>query len=160
MIGDLHSDYYEPDSEECALMIAREKEIASLRLEYHEAAKGLLDYQKHTDRQLRGLDKEKKATARILSRRFHFDVTNDSFDVEIADDVFVTVPWPYDEEGYGDGSVIDETPRTLTRKHKRRAKTERRKAERNLRIWRTQWEKSRATSVVRKTGAFVPAVAA
>jgi hypothetical protein len=128
-------DYYEPDAEECAWMIAQEKAIASLRSGYHEADNELCNYPGHTDRQLRGYSKEKKRAALRLARAHEFDVVSDCFEIEIA--------------GY------DPPP---TRKDKRRAKTERRK--RNLRIWRTQWEKSCAASVVRKTGALVSAVAA
>jgi hypothetical protein len=146
-------DYYEPDAQDFAFMRAQKKAIASLRSGYHGASRGLRDYQKYTDRQLRGLNKEKKTTALRLGRRFHFDVVGDSFEEEIADDVFVSAP--YDEE-----AGEDEGPRSLTRKDKRRAKTEQRRAERDLRIWRTQWEKSCAASVVRKTGALVSAVAA
>jgi hypothetical protein len=147
---------YEPDSEECAWMIAQEKEIASLRWKYHEATRELRAYQKYTDRQLRGLNKEKKTTAHYLSGRFYFRVADDSFEVEIADDVFVSVPWPYDEEGGED--LGDEAP-SPTRKDKRRAKTERRRAEQYLRFRRAQWEKSRAAAMVRKTGALSPVVA-
>jgi hypothetical protein len=146
---------YEPDAEDFAWMIAQEKEQTLLRSEYHEADQKLRDYQRHTDRQLRGFNKEKKSVARTLSRNHHFDVVSDSFEVEIADDVYATVPWPYGE----DEELSDEAPQPLTRKDKRKSKTKRRKAERNLRIWRTQWEKSRAASVVRKTRALPPVVA-
>lgn len=153
-------DTYYPDEDDFAYMAAQEREVKSLRSEYHEAARELRDNQKYTDRQLRGLNKEKKTTARILSRRFYFDVADDSFEVEIADDVYDTIPWPYDEEGGEDESLSDGAPWPPTRKDKRKAKTEKRRATRHSRVWRTQWEKSRATSVVRKTGALVPAVAA
>ena len=147
--------YCEPDYEDFAYMIAQEREVASLRSEYHDADRQLRNYKKHTDRQLRALSKEKKGCARDLARAHQFDVVNDSFDVEIADDVWDTVPWPYDE---GE-DVSYKAPRVLTRKDKRRAKAEQRRAARYLRIRRTQWEKSRAASVVRKTGALPPMVA-
>jgi hypothetical protein len=147
--------YCEPDNEDFAYMIAQEREVASLRSEYHDADRQLRNYQKHTDRQLRALSKEKKDYARDLARAHQFDIVSDSFDVEIADDVWDTVPWPYDE---GE-DVSDKAPRVLNRKEKRRAKTKQRKAARYLRIWRTQWEKSRAASVVRKTGASPTVVA-
>jgi len=153
--------YYEPDAEDFASMIAEEQEIASLRSEYHEAARELRNYGAHTDRQLRGLSKKRKASKRILRRRHHFDVVSDDMEVWIGGDVYDYVSYS-DISGQEDETVSDEDPRDLTRKGKRRAKTERRKAERerNLRIWRTQREKSQATSVVRKTGAQQPAVAA
>src|SRR5262249_53851076 len=149
--------YYEPSPEDFAWMIAREKDLTSLRSEYHEAGRELRDYGAHTDRQLRGLNKKKKACKRILGRRHQFDVVSDSFDV-LGDDLEPIGTFLYcetigDEDDY-------RGPEPLNRKDKRRAKTERRKAEKNLRIWRTQWEKSHAASVVRKTGALVSAVAA
>ena len=148
--------YYEPDDEDFAYMIAQERELASLRSDYHDADRQFRYYQKQTDRQLRALSKEKKDCARTLARTHQFDVVSDSFDVEIADEVWDTVPWPYDK---GE-DVSDEPSRVVTRKDKRRAKTEQRKAARYLRIRRTQWEKSRAASLVRKTRALVPTVAA
>jgi hypothetical protein len=147
---------YEPDDEDFAYMIAQEREIESLRSEYHDADRELRNYQKHTDRQLRELSKEKKDCARHLAWSHQFDVVSDSFEVEIADGVLDTVPWPY---GKGE-EVSDEAPRLSTRKDKRRAKAEQRRAAKYLRIRRTQWEKSRAASLVRKTRALVPTVAA
>jgi hypothetical protein len=148
--------YCEPDDEDFAYMIAQEREVASLRSEYHDAHRQLCNYQKYTDRQLRALSKEKKGCERDLAQAHQFDVVSDSFDVETADDVWDTVPWPY-EEGE---DVSDRASRVLTRKDKRRAKTKQRKAAKYLRIRRTQWEKSRAASLVRKTRALVPTVAA
>ena len=107
--------YCEPDEEDFAYMIAQEREVASLRSEYHGADRQLRNYHKHTDRQLRALSKEKKDCARNLARAHQFDVVTDSFDVEIADDVWDTLPWPYDE---GE-DVSDKAPRVLTRKDKR-----------------------------------------
>jgi len=127
----------QPDAEDFAWMIAQEKEQTLLRSEYHETDQKLRDYQRHTDRQLRGFNKEKKSVARTLSWRHHFDVLSDSFEVEVGDDIYDTVPWDYSEDFRG------EVPRALTRKDKRRAKTKRRKAERNLRIWRTRGDISR-----------------
>jgi hypothetical protein len=147
--------YREPDEEDFAYMIAQEREIVSLRSEYHDADRQLRNYGKRTDRQLRALCKEKKGCARYLARTHKFDVVSDCFDVEIADDVWIDMPWPY-EKGE---NVSDKAPSVLTRKDKRRAKTEQRKAAKYLRIRRTQWEKSRAASVVRKTGALPPVVA-
>ena len=147
--------YCEPDEEDFAYMIAQEREVASLRSEYHDAYRQLCNYQKYTDRQLRALSKAKKGCARDLAGAHQFDVVSDSFDVEIADDVWDTVPWPYDE---GE-DVSDKAPRVLTRKDKRRAKADQRRTARYLRIRRTQWEKSRAASVVRKTGALPTVVA-
>jgi hypothetical protein len=137
-------------------MIAQDREVASFRSEYHDADQQLRNYEKYTDRQLRALSKAKKGCALDLARAHQFDVVSDSFDVEIADDVWDTVPWPYDE---GE-DVSDKAPRILTRKDKRRAKAEQRRTARYLRIRRTQWEKSRAASLVRKTRALVPTVAA
>jgi electron transfer flavoprotein alpha subunit len=145
---------YEPDEEDCAWMIAQEKEQTLLRSQYHEADQKLCDYQRHTDRHLRGFNKEKKSVARTLSWRHHFDVVSDSFEVEIGDDIYDTVPWPYSED------FRSEVPRALTRKDKRREKTERRKAQRELRIWMNAGRNPAQSSVVRKTGASLPAVAA
>jgi hypothetical protein len=148
-------DSYEPDAEDFALMIAKENEVTCLRSGYHEADRELRNCHGHTDRQLRGYYKEKKSAARHLARVHHFDVVSDCFEIEIADDVIVTAGGPFDG---ADEDLGDEAP--PTRKDKRRAKTERRRAERYLRFRRAQWEKSRATSVVRKTGALLPVVAA
>lgn len=154
--------YYEPDAEDFALMIAEEKEVASLRSGYHDAIRELRDYQKHTDRRLRGLSKERKRIKRHLAWAHNFDVEDDSFAVFGNDlDVIDTVPWPYDEEGGEDESLSDEAPRPVTRKDKRRAKTEQRRRKREFRIWASTRGRHLALSpVVRKTGALVPAVAA
>jgi hypothetical protein len=143
---------YEPDAEDFAWMIAQEKEQTLQRSEYHEADQKLRDYQRHTDRQLRGFNKKKKSVARTLSRSHHFDVVSDRFEVEVGDDIYDTVPWPYSEDFRG------EVPRALTRKDKRRKKKERRKAE--LRIWMNAGRNPAQSSVVRKTGALLLAVAA
>jgi hypothetical protein len=144
---------YQPDSGECALMIAQEKEITSLRSDYHEANKGLRNFQGYTDRQLRGLSKEKRFAKRFLASVHHFDVVNDSFEVEISEDVYVMIP--YDTE-----SICNEDDYKGTRKDKRRAKTMRRKYERVRRILASKREKSALSLVVRKTGALPPVVAA
>jgi hypothetical protein len=117
---------YEPDSDDFAYMIAWEREITSLRSDYHEADKALRNYQRYTDRQLRGLSSEKKFAKRYLASAHHFDVVNDSFEVEIGDDVYDTVHYCH---SIGDGDDYKGLP-NLTRKDKRRAKTERRKYER------------------------------
>jgi hypothetical protein len=140
-------DVYEPDAGEIAYMIAQEREIASLRQEYHRADRELCDYQKHTDRQLRAMSRKKKGCARRLARAYQFDVVSGDFEVEIAEDVWVSAGGPFDDE--------ETVPRVLTRKDKRRE----RKAARFLRNRRAQWEKSRAASMVRKTGALSPMVA-
>jgi hypothetical protein len=147
---------YEPDAEDFAWMVAQEREVTSLRSDYHETDNELRNYRGHTDRQLRGLSKEKKRIKRHLARAHNFDVKDDSFTVFGDDlDVIDTVPYA--------GSIGPEDdcrgPDPLTRKGKRRVKKEQRRAARYLRIWRTQWETSRAASVVRKTGALPPVVA-
>jgi hypothetical protein len=81
---------------------------------------------------------------------------NDSFEVEIGDDVYDTVHYCH---SIGDGDDYKGLP-NLTRKDKRRAKTERRKYERVGRILASEREKSAFSPVVRKTGALLPAVAA
>jgi hypothetical protein len=144
---------YVPDSGDFAWMDAREGELASLRSEYHTASKHLSEYQKHTDRQLRGFYKGKNTIARMLSRRHHFDVSSDSFEVEIADDVYETIPWPYDDS-------TDEIPRDLTRKDKGREKTQLRRAVRRIKMFDGARGRNPAQlSVVRKAGALPPVVA-
>jgi hypothetical protein len=141
---------YEPDEDDFAYMAAEEKEITSLRSGYHEAHGELRNYQKHTDRELRGLYKEKKSIARHLAREHRFDVVSDCFEVEAYDEGFDTVPWPYDDSYKG--------PRAPTRKDKRRAKTKQRKAVRRLTF--SMNARPAQSSVVRKTGALLPVVAA
>src|SRR5215813_10125668 len=98
-------DYgYEPDLEDIAWWTAQEEQVKSLRSEYHDACRGLRDYHKHTDRQLRGFYKGKKATASYLGQHHQFDVVSDSFEVTVGPDLdFIdTVAWPYDDkEGEG-----------------------------------------------------------
>src|SRR2546423_12464957 len=76
--NDEPAGYCEPDDEDIAYMIAQEREVASLRSEYHDADRQLRNYQKHTDRQLRALSKEKKDCARDLAQAHQFDVVSDS----------------------------------------------------------------------------------
>jgi hypothetical protein len=118
--------YYEPDEDYFAYVLAQERKVVSLRSEYHDADRELRNYENHTDRQLRALSKHKKDCARNLARVHRFDVVSDTFEVEveIADDVWDTVSWSL-EDGE---DVSDKAPCVLTRKDKRRAKTEQRKA--------------------------------
>jgi hypothetical protein len=146
------NDCYEPDDEDLAYELYKQREFESLRLEYGDIDRELRDYHKHTDRQLRDLNKERKSFRRELWSEYRYDVTDDTYDVDLDGETSITMP--------GEGLRRDEAPRPLTRKDKRRLKKDQRTAARCLRIWRTQWEKSRAVSVVRKTGALLPVVAA
>ncbi len=145
------NDCYEPDDEELAYELYKEREFESMRLDCGDIDRELRDQRKRTDRQLRGLSKERKSLRRELWSEYRYDVTDDTYDVHLDSETSITMP--------REGLRRDEAHRPLTRKDKRRAKTEQRRT-RYLRIWRTQWEKSRAASVVRKTGALLPVVAA
>ena len=150
-------DYYEPDAEDFALMIAKEKEVTSLRSGYHEADRELRNYRGHTDRQLRGLSKEKKRIKRHLAWAHNFDVEDDSFAV-FGDDLDVIDAVPY----AGSIGLEDDYkgPGPLARKDKRRAKTEQRRAKRaRILMMSTRGRHPALASVVRKTGALSPVVA-
>jgi hypothetical protein len=143
-------DSYEPDWEDLAYECYKERVFESLRLEHGDIDRELRDYRKHTDRQLRDLNKERKSLEQELWQGYQFDVAGDAYEVDLDSETSITMP--------RNGSCR-EVPRPPSRKDKRRAKTEQRRAARDYRSWRMQWEKSRAASVVRKTGALPPVVA-
>lgn len=116
---------YEPDSEDLAWELAKEREFESLRLEYGDIDRELRDYYKHTDRQLRDVSKEGKSLSRELRNEYQFDVASDSFDVDLDGETSITVS--------RDGVCREEVPRPRTRKDKRRMKTECRRTLRRLR---------------------------
>jgi hypothetical protein len=150
------TDSYEPDFEDLAYERYKENEFESLLQGHDELDLGL---HKHngTDRQLRNMNRERNGIAGELSRGWSFDVTTDTFDVlNDEGDHIASIPR---RGGPREGVECSKFPRPLSRNDKRRAKTKQRRAAKNLKIWRTQWEKSRAASVVRKTGALPPVVA-
>ena len=149
---------YEPDWEDLAYLAQREKEFESLLLEHDDLDRGLHDYPQKTDRQLRNMSKERKTIAHELSRGWYFDVTTDTFEV-LNDEGDCIDSIPREGGPRREGIDCSKFPRPLSRTDKRRAKTRQRRVARCLRIWRTRWEKSRAASVVRKTGALPPVVA-
>ena len=99
---------YEPDWEDLAYLEYQQEAFKAFRTEYGYITRELLDYDKHTDRQLRELSKEGKAISSELWHKYRFVAEADYF-----------------------GS---ETPpaHVLTRKDKRQIKTERRRAGRYL----------------------------
>ena len=103
----------------------RQEQFESLRRDYLDADRALRDHGQYTDRQLRELNKERKAFALELQMEYRFDAASDTFDVVLNDKTSITVP--------RQGFRRDEAPRPLSRKDKRRQKTEHRKAVRFLR---------------------------
>jgi hypothetical protein len=86
----------------------RQEQFESLRRDYLDADRALRDHGQYTDRQLRELSKERKATSSELWHEYRFVAEADSFGSD-------TPP-----------------PRVLTRKDKRQMKTERRRGGRYL----------------------------
>ena len=103
----------------------RQEQFESLRRDYLDADRALRDHAQYTDRQLRELNKERKAFALELQMEYRFDAASDTFDVDLNDKTSITVP--------RQGFRRDEPPRPLSRKDKRRQKTEHRKAVRFFR---------------------------
>jgi hypothetical protein len=126
---------YEPDWEDLAYDLAREREFEETVSHIHESKRQLRHYDKYTDRQLWRLNKQAGSGTHYVASEFQFDVDADCF--EVSEDLkhYVTVP-------------RNGLPRALTRKDKNRVKKSLRKRARQLGI------------SVRKTGALVPAVAA
>jgi hypothetical protein len=110
-------DCYEPDDEDWAYELYKERALESYRTEYAYIDRELRDYRKHTDRQLRELSKERKGIARDCKLELEFDVTDNCYSWE-----------PSIVE-----SRNNKASRPLTRKDKRRRRKEARKAERFLR---------------------------
>ena len=140
-----------PDSEELAWDLAKERRFEEWLSCIRENERELRDYHKYTDRQLRELSAEMRGISHELWREYGFDVASDCYEVDLDGETSISVS--------RSGARLDEVPGTLTRKDKRRKKTKQRRAASFLRIRRMQWEKSRAASVVRKTGALSPVVA-
>ena len=151
------SEGYEPDWENLAYERYKESEFESLLQGHDDLDRGLCDHNR-TDRLLRNMNKERNAIARELSRGWHFDVTTDTFDVLNGEGDSIDSN-PRRGGPRREGVECTKFPRPFSRKDKRRAKTTQPRAARHSRIWRVQWEKSRAASVVRKTGALPRVVA-
>jgi hypothetical protein len=116
---------YEPDDEELAYELYNEREFESLCLEYGDIDCELRDYRTHTDRQLRGLNKERKSLEQELWQGYQFDVARDAYEVDLDSETSITMP--------RNGSCRREVPRPLTRKDKRKLRKDVRKAKRFLR---------------------------
>jgi hypothetical protein len=117
-------DCYEPDDEELAYELYKEREFESWRSEYWDIDRELRDYRKHTDRQLRDLNKERKSLEQELWQEYRFDVARDVYEVDLDGETSITMP--------RNGSCRREVPRPLTRKNKRKLKKERRARRRDF----------------------------
>jgi hypothetical protein len=110
-------DCYEPDDEDLAYELYKERQLEGYRIEYAYIDRELRDYRKHTDRQLRELSKERKSFARDCKLEHEFNLAGDCY--------------------YGEPSIVqsrnNKASRPLTRKDKRRRRKEARKAKRFLR---------------------------
>jgi hypothetical protein len=149
---------YEPDWEDLEYERYKEAQFQFLLQEHDDLDRGLCDHSR-PDRQLRNMNKERNSIACTLHRRWQFDVRTDTFEV-LDDDLNHLCDIPREGGPRQYQFACPECPRPVSRRDKRRKKTEQRRQVRQLEVWRAQWEKSRAASVVRKTGAFVSAVAA
>jgi hypothetical protein len=144
---------YEPDDEELAYELYKERVFEDMRIEYADFDRELRDYHKHTDRQLRDLNKEKKSLRRELWREYCYDVTDNTYEVHLDSETSITMP--------REGLRRDEASRPLTRKDKTKQKKEHRKRQRFLEnLMRARGRNPAQSSVVRKTGALLPVVAA
>jgi hypothetical protein len=120
------SEGYEPDSEDIALQLARERKFEDTLSYIGESERQLRDYHKPTDKPLRDISKEAKSLSRELWNEYQFDVASDSFEVDLDGKTSITVP--------RHGLPREEVPRSLTRTDKRRMKKDRRKRKRQLGI--------------------------
>src|SRR6266481_1693333 len=146
------NDCYEPDDEELAYELYKEREFESMRLDCGDIDRELRDQRKRTDRQLRGLSKERKSLRRELWSEYRYDVTDDTYDVHLDSETSITMP--------REGLRRDEAHRPLTRKDKRRRRKDARKTKRFLKKFNERAGRNPAQSlVVRKTGALPPVVA-
>jgi hypothetical protein len=144
---------YEPDDEDWAYELYKERALESYRTEYAYIDRELRDYRKHTNRQLRELSKERKAIARDCKLELKFDVADDTYEVHLDSETSITMP--------REGLRRDEASRPLTRKDKTKQKKEHRKRQRFLEnLMRARGRNPAQSSVVRKTGALLPVVAA
>ena len=119
-------DCYEPDDEDWAYELYKERALESYRTEYAYIDRELRDYRKHTDRQLRGLSKEKKSFARDCKLELEFNLAANCY--------------------YWEPSIVEsrnnKASRPLTRKDKRRRRKDVRKVRRFLRNFYVRREKS------------------
>jgi hypothetical protein len=137
-------DCYEPDDEDLAYDLYKEDQFDSLRRYYIEATSALRDYRKYTDRQLCGLSSEMKFSKYELWSEYRYDVTSDTYEVNLNSETSITVP--------RNESYRYEDPRPLTRKDKRRRRKDARKAKRFLKEFNERAGRNPAQSlVVRKT---------
>jgi hypothetical protein len=125
---------YEPDDEDWAYERYKERVFESMRLEYGDIDRELRDHRKHTDRQLRELSKEGKSLRRELWNGYRYDVTDDTYEVDLDGETSITMP--------REGLHRDEASRPLTRKDKRKRRKDVRKAKRFLRNFDERGEKS------------------
>jgi hypothetical protein len=116
-------DGYEPDWEDVAYDLAREREFEETVSGIHESKQQLQDYNKYTDRQLWRLSKQAKSDGRYLLSEYQFDVDADSSEVSLDGETYFTVS--------RDGREVE---RTLSRKDQRKMKKNRRKRARQLGI--------------------------
>jgi hypothetical protein len=116
---------YEPDAEEIAWELAKERRFEEWLSYIHESERELRDYHKYTDSQLRELSAEAKSLSRELRDEYRFDVVHDCYELGLDGETSITVS--------RSGVCLDEVPCPLTRKDKRRRKTECRRASRLLR---------------------------
>src|SRR6266487_6691539 len=65
---------YEPDDEDLAYELYKERQLEGYRIEYAYLDRELRDYRKHTNRQLRELSKERKAFARDCMLEHEFNL--------------------------------------------------------------------------------------
>jgi hypothetical protein len=84
--------------------------------EYWDIDRELRDYPKHTDRQLRNLNKEKKSVLQELWQGYRFDVVRDAYEVDLDSETSITMP--------RNGGCGRQVPRPLTRKDKRKLRKE------------------------------------
>ena len=97
---------YEPDSEDLAWELAKEREFEQ-RIFWVRESEDNCRASTKPDSQLRSISKEEKALSRELWQDYHFDIATDSFELSEDSEHYVTVP----RSGLA---------RTLTRKDKRR----------------------------------------
>ena len=117
-------DGYEPDWEDLAYDLAREREFEETVSHIHESERQLRDYDKYTDKQLHNINKEIKSLTLFLAEEYSFDVASDSWEVLLEDgETSVTV--------HRDGVSRE---RVLTRKDKQRMRKDWRKRARRLGI--------------------------
>ena len=118
------SQGYEPDFEDLARDLAKEKRFEEWLSCLRESERELRDYSKYTDRQLRELSAEVKSLSCKLWDEYRFDVAHDCYEVDLDDKTSITVS--------RNGVPLDEVRRPLTRKDKRKRKTERRRGLKQL----------------------------